>query len=1086
MLTGVTPVYACLNPESCTTVNGSSVVCAANAGGPLCAVCDTGYVPDAEALDGRCKSCPSSDMERWLGKMGVIVAIAGAFFVLALATLTRPAPKLKVDVFLRAAMMGIIVRRARKRWLRALHEKDKIAEGSKITMKLSAEYMLMVEGGKFDAALELRRVTFGVHSAATAVATTSASISSRGADAGANAGSALASVASHLESQLEHTAEQRLGQFATDSLGAPDVDGQLAGGNAGGGEDGGDGLALPGGDGDDGGGEGGGEGFALPEFLGEGGDEVTNGVTSAREEASNTVAFVRGEGEAFVGSAIESVKEDGGGFVKNVLAFVIPFIGQVQGVISTSQLKILMGNLQINASLSVVFSIPWPPLHVRFINLMSIFKFDMFKFLAFASPCLHSNHFMSLAMFVAMPLVIAAVFFVTFAFVALCNCINRACCHCMQRLPCCKFTVGSAGTSALKLVIFIVLFIYPTICSKVFTTFKCDNVNGESFMVADMTVTCFAGDWLFWAGVSVGAMLLYVVGIPLGLLIALWTQQRRGALRFPTFSWSNGERLPPAALVASTAQRVDLFFRNRLAYGSLYEQYDPESWWFEFGCTMRKMVLTGALVLFGAGTTPQVVTALAVCIFWFALITNAKPFTHDADDRLAQVEGLQVLFTLLVGLVLQLQANSGATSTEEETAMGVVLVALNMIVVVCAAVQQPIFLKMVARVLACVRNCRRCCAMKQEWQPMHLAQPTDEEYSAEHIIGGATWCDASAEVPRRLHARPIALKMAGALSKTGRGRRRSGVDDCWYVDVHGAVVDEPRELVHGDGTVVWADMASGTLLKTPPIKMVVVGAFSSATHWLDWASRKLLHSEPLLLWRDAPLDANAETAVWRHTATDELVVSSPFAEFGACGQRRKITDSEKELENKPKETKGEFMVVTVNPTAALTAQQQSKTRLVGDAAGGNVVGNLDVRNPMRATRVSNAVGNVADVTRDAGVEGGEAAARDRIHAKRASRRANKAKSEGRDVEEKPDSIAVKRQGRLAQRASRRAMRDVGEEGAEAAAPDRTHVEDRHAQRASRRAMRAKSKGLDTDAAFPDTANPMARSASSRRSRRRPT
>ena len=203
--------------------------------------------------------------------------------------------------------------------------------------------------------------------------------------------------------------------------------------------------------------------------------------------------------------------------MKNVLAFVIPFIGQVQGVISTSQLKILMGNLQINASLSVVFSIPWPPLHVRFINLMSIFKFDMFKFLAFASPCLHSNHFMSLAMFVAMPLVIAAVFFVTFAFVALCSCINRACCHCMRRLPCCKFTVGSAGTSALKLVIFIVLFIYPTICSKVFTTFKCDNVNGESFMVADMTVTCFAGEWLIWAGVSVGAMLLYVVGIPLGL-----------------------------------------------------------------------------------------------------------------------------------------------------------------------------------------------------------------------------------------------------------------------------------------------------------------------------------------------------------------------------------------------------------------------------------------------------------------------------------------------------------------------------------------------------------------------------------------
>ena len=108
---------------------------------------------------------------------------------------------------------------------------------------------------------------------------------------------------------------------------------------------------------------------------------------------------------------------------------------------------------------------------------------------------------MSLAMFVAMPLVIAAVFFVTFALLTLCICINRRR-HCVRRLPCCKFTVSSAGTSALKLVIFIVLFIYPTICSKVFTTFRCDNVNGESFMAVDMTITCFAGEWLVWAGVS--------------------------------------------------------------------------------------------------------------------------------------------------------------------------------------------------------------------------------------------------------------------------------------------------------------------------------------------------------------------------------------------------------------------------------------------------------------------------------------------------------------------------------------------------------------------------------------------------------
>ena len=47
------------------------------------------------------------------------------------------------------------------------------------------------------------------------------------------------------------------------------------------------------------------------------------------------------------------------------------------------------------------------------------------------------------------------------------------------------------------------------------------------------------------------------------------------------------------------------------------------------------------------------IIALAVYIAWFALIANTKPFGEDADDRLAQVEALQVLFTLLM-VVLQL------------------------------------------------------------------------------------------------------------------------------------------------------------------------------------------------------------------------------------------------------------------------------------------------------------------------------------------------------------------------------------------------------------------------------------------------
>jgi hypothetical protein len=131
---------------------------------------------------------------------------------------------------------------------------------------------------------------------------------------------------------------------------------------------------------------------------------------------------------------------------------------------------------------------------------------------------------------------------------------------------------------------------------------------------------------------------------------------------------------------------------------------------------MRKTILTGALVLFGAGTTLQLLVALAVCILWLALVANLKPYAESVDDRLAQVEGLQVLFTLLIGLVLQLQQASSAAAGEgagagggahDDVLLGLFLVAFNVIVVALAVAQQPIVRWAAWTAIAPLRA--RCC-----------------------------------------------------------------------------------------------------------------------------------------------------------------------------------------------------------------------------------------------------------------------------------------------------------------------------------------------------------------------------------------
>jgi hypothetical protein len=140
---------------------------------------------------------------------------------------------------------------------------------------------------------------------------------------------------------------------------------------------------------------------------------------------------------------------------------------------------------------------------------------------------------------------------------------------------------------------------------------------------------------------------------------------------------------------------------------------------------MRKMILTGALVLFGAGTAPQVVGALSVCILWFGIIANLKPFGEAVDDRLAQVEALQILFTLIIGLVLQLQVQADGDNPQNE--LGVILVLLNIIVITLALIQQPVFRVVVTKCCApCVRRYAVGKAAR-EWARVALFDATDAE-----------------------------------------------------------------------------------------------------------------------------------------------------------------------------------------------------------------------------------------------------------------------------------------------------------------------------------------------------------------------
>ena len=836
-----TLVYACKNPQACGVAgNGTKLVCAEHATGPLCAVCEESYVPDVAAGDGSCKFCAANLLSLWLNKIIILATCALSFFVLAIIVVTRPAPALKIDPFLRKLYVRIVIRRMRKRLLRQLHLRERSEPDSTITRAESKVYCELLRVGKIDDVVALRHTAAAAVSAGLGAMAVQQSLSGHGFS---REEAQRFATTPHEQFSTTHESEapsHKVEDGLHDVLGDDDVD-EVEGGGV---------IASS---------------LYLASYV----------PTSTPSSTNNSTCC--------------------SSLVSGILA-------QLQ----SGQFKLLTGNLQINASFTAVFSIPWPRVYLDFIRLLSIFKLDLIKGLSFTVPCLHSTHFMALAMWTSAPIVLLIVFAAAFALAALMSAVFISCRRrCRRHNCCCRFTIASARTGVFKVAIVVILFIYPTICSKVFATFKCVDV-GEAgwFLESDMEVACYESEWMIWVVVASTAMFLYIIGIPVVLVLLLWRGQRRGTLRYPSVDVSHKLTL----MVVANVRRTEEFFFNRLALGSLYEHYRAEFWWFEFCYTMRKvgacvrcllsllapmiltlfthasalflspslsppcccsssqMILTGALVLFGSGKTEQIVTALIICIAWVVIVANCSPFHERVDDRLAQVEALQMLFALLTGLVLQLKAADVASNVSERNALGFVLIALNCFVIALALAQQTFIGTLAEKFVAPFRRCCMRINVRRDWVKVAVVAASDEQYGPPGRKCGAApegfdWYDSSiADAPRVLGARPIALMKATILRGAEGGKSEDGdaesdwaVAECWRFDDDGERIAE-KPVREGS---VWLDLARGRFFAQQPVELVEAPLFSQSTHWADAETHQRLLQRPALVAQHAGKSAMA-------------------------------------------------------------------------------------------------------------------------------------------------------------------------------------------------------------------------------------
>ena len=230
--------------------------------------------------------------------------------------------------------------------------------------------------------------------------------------------------------------------------------------------------------------------------------------------------------------------------------------------------RILVGFMQIMNGLVSGFDIPWPPMFLSIIGSLSLINFDFVRLLGGLDACaLYSPYLMASAFHMAILPFMASMITVA-ALVA--KVVLRNDSHVVMK---------RAKGAMLELI----MLLYPGIVTKVFSAFKCRTIDGVSYLMADYGVLCDSngGEWVtVTTSIMYPAMLVYVIGIPLGIVV---------------FLKINSKLLYTTDNIAAT--------KFQSIYGGLYQMYDEKYFYFESIVLLQKALLTGGLVLVAPGSS---------------------------------------------------------------------------------------------------------------------------------------------------------------------------------------------------------------------------------------------------------------------------------------------------------------------------------------------------------------------------------------------------------------------------------------------------------------------------------------------------
>ncbi|GMI02508.1 hypothetical protein TrLO_g61 [Triparma laevis f. longispina] len=184
-----------------------------------------------------------------------------------------------------------------------------------------------------------------------------------------------------------------------------------------------------------------------------------------------------------------------------------------------------------------------------------------------------------------------------------------------------------------------------------------------SYWQVDYSIYCASDEHLMYELYAKVCILIYPMGIP---LMYIWLLRRARKCLDPGQKHREGrygidEGMRRAIEERERREEDDPQIRS-LAF--LYDSYEPKFYWFEVVETLRKLMLSGGLVLLGPGTVSQVIISIFICLASIRIFSGCEPYIEYKVDVFMEMSQWQIFFVMFAALLIRVDDMLGEAGTK--------------------------------------------------------------------------------------------------------------------------------------------------------------------------------------------------------------------------------------------------------------------------------------------------------------------------------------------------------------------------------------------------------------------------------------